>query len=395
MKRYLKHFEISVDFIEDAITECLKTKWRRRDTSFFLAGYSLKFGFCNETIEMIASECHKIACDINRRNEFDALIRMIAEDIYDEIKNECIYLRPIRYQKRIDKSNHKLREIGISSIKQQVYDYIMVNACKEMFMAKIGMFQCSSIKGRGQIYGKKAIERWIRNDKKNTKYAYKCDIKSFYPSVDHNVLKSMLSRDIKNNEVLYVLFYLIDTYKSGLCIGSYLSQFLANYYLSYAYHFMSEQTYEIKRNGKKVNYISHILFYMDDIIVFSSNKRNLRKAVSMMHAYCNESLKLKIKDDDRLFQVKDDVCIDMMGFKIYLDHTTIRKRIWSRIFRFLITYKDKRKQISIKSARAFASYYGWIKNTDHSRILKRFKVDMILNICKGVIRNDCTNCIVY
>ena len=73
--------------------------------------------------------------------------------------------------------------------------------------------------------------------------SYKCDIKKYYPSVNKRILKRMLRRDIKDNDILYVAFFLIDTYKGGLCIGSYLSQFLANYYLSYAYHYITEQSY--------------------------------------------------------------------------------------------------------------------------------------------------------
>lgn len=31
-------------------------------------------------------------------------------------------------------------------------------------------FTCGSVKGRGAHYGKRYIERWIRKDRKNTKY---------------------------------------------------------------------------------------------------------------------------------------------------------------------------------------------------------------------------------
>ena len=65
---------------------------------------------------------------------------------------------------------------------------------------------------------------------------------------------------------------LIATYGDvGICIGSYLSQHLANYYLSYAYHYIEDNCFYTRR-GKRINSIDHKLFYMDDIILFSSNK---------------------------------------------------------------------------------------------------------------------------
>ena len=147
---------------------------------------------CGEDLHTIAKKCKAIACDKESRSKFDGLIQKISLDMYNDITNRNIALTPIKYEKRIDKSNHKEREIGISSIKQQVFDYIAVNACKEMFLAKIGFYQCASLKGKGQLFGKRAIESWLRKDKSGTKYAYKCDIKKFYPSINHDNIRNFI-----------------------------------------------------------------------------------------------------------------------------------------------------------------------------------------------------------
>lgn len=42
MKRYLKDYVLTVGKVEDAIYDCLKNKWRRRDVSYFLAEYMMK-----------------------------------------------------------------------------------------------------------------------------------------------------------------------------------------------------------------------------------------------------------------------------------------------------------------------------------------------------------------
>lgn len=61
-------------------------------------------------------------------------------------------------------------------------------------------FSCGSIKGRGAHYGKKYIERWIRNDRKNTKYVLKIDVRHFFESIPHDRLKAKLRRVIADEK---------------------------------------------------------------------------------------------------------------------------------------------------------------------------------------------------
>ena len=45
-------------------------------------------------------------------------------------------------------------------------------------------FCCASVKKRGIHYGAKHIKKILMDDRKNTKYCLKLDIKKFYPSID-------------------------------------------------------------------------------------------------------------------------------------------------------------------------------------------------------------------
>ncbi|MBR1540953.1 MAG: hypothetical protein IJ629_07455, partial [Clostridia bacterium] len=117
------------------------------------------------------------------------LVDYMSKEIYEEIIEEKISIENIRYEKRIDNGSLKEREIGISSMKQQCLDYIAVNACICMFKAKIGHYQCASIKNKGQVFGKQAIETWIRTTPYKCQYVWKADIRKFYPNVNHEILK--------------------------------------------------------------------------------------------------------------------------------------------------------------------------------------------------------------
>ena len=400
MRRYLKHFKFTVSTVEGAIYECLdgvgnsNKRWNRMDTAYFLADYTILLGK-SEGLQRyeLAHNIHTfIIMEEKYREKLSGLIHDIAKDMYKEIVNKDIKLEPIRYQLRYDKSSQKVREIGLASIKQQVYDHVMVRVCKEMFMNKIGTYQCASVKGRGQVFGKNVIETWVKMKPKQCKWVWKGDVRKFYPSVPHDKLKMLLRRDIKNDDVLYVLFFLIDTYgDKGLCIGSYLSQFLANYYLSYAYHFLSEKCFAIrkKRSGtkKEIRLIRYQLFYMDDIILFSPNKKYLKKCVKMLIKYLNDELGLDVKESHQLFPL-DSRPIDMMGYKIYTYKTTIRKRIFKRANSIISKYKKKEKKMPIKVARAFMSYKGFFDNSNSIKYKRKTKFNRVFKKAREVIRRE-------
>lgn len=388
MKRYLKDFELTYELVQKSIYQCLgKDKWTRKDTAYMFAEYvqvwsfehtkSLKF----QRKDILQRNINKIAR--NDKTRLYRLVDFIAEKIFIEISERKINLTKIRYEKRVDSCSGKEREIGISSIKQQCYDYIAVNICKEMFMAKVGHYQCASIEEKGQEFGKAAIETWIRTNPGKCKYIWKGDVKKFYPSVNHVILKKLLARDIKNPTVLYILFTLIDSYKQGLCIGSYLCQFIANYYLSYAYHFVSETLY-VERRGKRINLVNHVLFYMDDLILFGSSKKNIKMAARALERYLNNKLGLQLKQTYQLFPL-DSRPIDMMGYKIYTYKTTVRKTIFKRADRVFRKVKNNKFKMTLQDAYKIIAYKGYFQHSNSLKYRRKVKLDVSFEKAKGVI----------
>lgn len=393
MKRYLSKFNLSYEFVKDSIYDCLdgrtsgNSRWTRFDTSMFIAEYVREWALqdnCNvPSISEIAKNIRKIAREDKKK--LYGFIDYIAGKILMEIKTKQIELEPIKYDERYDDASKKVRKIGISSMKQQCYDYIVVNACKEMLLAKIGHYQCASLKNKGQVFGKNAIETWIRTNPDKCRWVFKADVKHFYPSVNHNIIKKFLDRDIKNNDIKYTMFTLIDSYEEGLCIGSYLCQFLANYYLSYAYHYITEQLYT-ERRGKRQNLIHHALFYMDDILLLGSSKKNVKSAAKKLEKYLIDVLDLRLKPTYQLWPL-DSRPIDMMGFKIYTFKTTIRKRIFNNANKVYVKVKNSKHTMTLEEAYKVVSYYGYVKHSFGKKYNDKVKLDRTLEIAKEVISN--------
>ncbi len=93
----------------------------------------------------------------------------------------------------------------------------------------------------------------------------------------------LLRKQVKNEDLLYLVEMLLRSYRQGLSIGSYLSQWLCNYYLSFAYHYAEQELAKVRKSGKgqakRVRLIYAVIFYMDDILILGSRKADVRKAM--------------------------------------------------------------------------------------------------------------------
>lgn len=74
-------------------------------------------------------------------------------------------------------------------------------------------------KNKGSGYAIKLMKKYITNlkFKCNIIYVLKCDISKYFYNIDHNILKGMLKKDISNQDILNIIFEIIDsTNKNGI-----------------------------------------------------------------------------------------------------------------------------------------------------------------------------------
>lgn len=372
MKRYCKNIDITdFEFLEFCATECLRQKWHRRDVLDF---------FCKTT----KRPKYEIKYAI-RNDEKQALVIVAAHYMQKQLKEKKLDFVPIWYKEKIDSSNCKLRRIGIQNITQQLFDYVAVYAMKD-FLGRIGEYQCASIPGRGQIYGVTHVYKWMRE--KDTKYVAQLDVQKCFPSIPQDKLLAFIDKYVANDDVKWLVRELVGTFDEGLSIGSYLSQYLCNVYMSQLYHKIEENMY-YKRRGKRVNYVSHVLFYMDDISLYGSNAKMMHKAIKEIVEYTKNEMGLTIKVNWNVRKLGKHDFVDTMGFRVYRDHITIRRRVFKRVRRvFNSVLKNKDKSPTLVQARKCISYYGLLKNTNSEKFMKKYKVYRTIKLAKEVVAND-------
>lgn len=298
-------------FVRRAIDHYLKGKRSRRDVTRFL-------------------ETHP---DLDR----------LAERIADEIREGRYRDTRITYFNRVEPISGKHRVIGRESVRHQIYDHVAVMALQPLFDAKVGRWQTASIPNRGTIDARRAIKRWTRE--RSSKWFVKLDVRKYYPSIDRPTLKAMLTRDVGDPILLRLVFHLIDRYQgdNGLNIGSYLSQWLANYYLSHAYHWIESPAMTIERTARRIV------------------------------RYLKDALKLDVHEEWNCKRL-DLEPIDMVGYT-FRPHgrVNIRSGVFLRARRTF--NRARRRPMTEQLARRCCSYYGYLRNSDSIRYRRRHRID--------------------
>jgi len=230
----------------------------------------------------------------------------------------------------------------------RILHHAIMNVLEPIFVSTFTANTYSCIKGRGIHVAARAVKEALKDDF-GTQYCLKLDIKKFYPNIDHEVLKQLLRRKIKDNDLLWLLDEIIDS-TEGLPIGNYLSQYFANYYLTYFDHWIKEE--------KRVRYYFR---YADDLVILSDSKEYLHELLFEIRGYMDNSLKLTIKGNYQIFPV-DSRGIDFVGYVFRHTHTLLRKSIKKSFARMLIKHKNRQ---------SIASYYGWAIHCNSNNLLKK------------------------
>ena len=121
----------------------------------------------------------------------------------------------------------------------RIVHHAIMNVLEPIWVGSMTSDTYANIKGRGIHACAQKIKHILYTDPIGTKYCLKIDIKKYYPSIDHDLLKTEVRRKIKDKRLLALIDGIIDSEK-GLPIGNYLSQYLANVFLSRLDHRMKE-----------------------------------------------------------------------------------------------------------------------------------------------------------
>ena len=204
------------------------------------------------------------------------------------VKDGFIPKEPRRLR-RYDYSAGKWRDIREPALwPDQYIHHMVIQTLQPVMMRGMDYWCCGSIRRRGTQRGIKGIRRWVNEDPKHTKYCAELDIHHFYDSLKPEVVMDRMRDLVKDEKMLDMIQRLIGP---GIMIGAYFSQWFANTTLQPLDHYIREQL------G-----IPHYVRYMDNLTLFSGNKRQLHRAVRQIEDWlCARGMRLK--DNWQVFRI--------------------------------------------------------------------------------------------
>lgn len=281
--------------------------------------------------------------------------------------------------------NSVMRKISAAPFADRVVHHAIMNVLEPLFEKSYIYDTYANRKGKGTL----AALRRAKYYANKYEYVLKIDIKKYFPSIDHEILISMLYKKVDCDDTMQLLIGLIENSnkqedaffyftndtlltpherRKGIPLGNLTSQFFGNWYLNEFDHYVKEE-FRVK------GYIR----YVDDMTFFSNSKDFLEDLVLVVDNYF-EKFRLRIHPDKTVLQ-KSNEGIVFLGHKVYDTHFRITSKSLNRSRKNLkkVKYQYRYNKIDLQHAknRIFGSI-GFLKMGKNSSIINELLVQTSL-----------------
>ena len=259
----------------------------------------------------------------------------------------------------------KPRDIHKATVRDRVVHHLLYNALYDFFDKTFVYDSYSCRKNKGTH---KALQRFrffiLKESKNMTKpcYVLKCDVRKFFASIDHAILKDILKSKIQDENVQILLEDIVDSFHTnfmlsrklgmtGLPLGNLTSQLLVNIY-------MNEFDQFVKRDLK----IKYYIRYADDFVILSQDKVYLENIIPKIADFLEKRLCLKLHPD-KVFIKSIYSGVDFLGWIEFGNHRVLRASTKKRMFRILEGNDYKEESV--------VSYRGMLKHGNGRKIQQK------------------------
>lgn len=233
----------------------------------------------------------------------------------------------------------KERLISAAPFADRVVHHALCNIIEPIFERTFIHDSYANRKGKGTH---RAIERY-QHYARRYPFVLKCDIRKFFPSLDHEVLKQEIRWRLHDPDTRWLCDAILDgsnpqeehiayfpgddlftpfQRRRGLPIGNLTSQFWANVYLNRFDHF-------VKETLRVPGYIR----YVDDFVLFAESKAQLGLWKTELERYLAGLRLLLHPHKTRIYRVADGV--PFLGFRVWPYHRYVQKPKIRRHRRFM------------------------------------------------------------
>lgn len=206
----------------------------------------------------------------------------------------------------------KARKISAAPFRDRVVHHALCRVIMPIFERTLIDTCFANRVGKGTHRAVLLCQRYLRAHA----WFLQLDIRKYFPSIDHGILKTMLSRKIRCRRTVELINLIIDSSneqgaipfdspeRHGLPIGNLTSQYFANIYLSPLDHFVREKL------G-----IRFYIRYVDDFLLFGDSKELLRSSLELIEQFLR-GYRLRVHEE-RAHVMRSNQGITFLGYRIF------------------------------------------------------------------------------
>lgn len=266
----------------------------------------------------------------------------------------------------------KIRHIHKACVNDRVVHHLVSQVLEDIFDPTFYAHSYSCRKGKGTHRAVIAFTKLARKASKNNTsrlFVLKCDVKKFFANVDHLVLLKLLTKRIADEDFIWLLQQVINSFKTddesrGMPIGNLTSQLFANIYLDPLDQYIK---HELR--------VKYYIRYADDFVIMADNPDYLERILSQVKDFLTQQLKLTLHPNK--VSIRDYYLgIDFLGYVIFPKFILPRTKTKRRILRKL---RERAKLIKDGVAlpesfdQAMNSYLGYLLHCNSHKLAQEVK----------------------
>lgn len=345
-------------------------------------------------------ECLKRKRNTKSAQEIELTYENILWKIKRELENKTWQPKPYR---AFVVKKPSLREIFAADFQDRIVHHALFRIINPILEPTFIYHSYACRKKKGTHLAVKNLQKSL---KKYSKYGHqlyflKADIKSFFPSIDKEVLIRIIEKKIKNKNVIWLikkivltnpakeavrvgdlsLFNKIPKHKSlfwvnegkGLPIGNLTSQLFANVYLSPLDQFV--------KHTLKARYYFR---YVDDFIILDTSPSKLENFTKRINGFLKKNLLLELHLEKTFFR-KIEKGIDFLGYIARPNYILVRKGVIKNFKKKIFEAERKLKEGEYLDhdllQASFNSYFAHFNHANSYRLKEKFnlKLEKLLN----------------
>jgi hypothetical protein len=323
-----------------------------------------------------------LAFEIDYENNLWALLRELQTRRYRPGRTTCF---------AVDKP--KLREIFAAEFRDRVVHHLFVNEILEYSQRRFIFDSYACLPGKGSHKAVHRLEQFMRQASeygRQEAYYLKLDISSFFMSIDQAILfkifqdfinslrrhwkwkgemvwlgRLIIFQRVQDNYIIkgdQNLLAKVPKHKSlfgqppgkGLPIGNFSSQYLANLYL-----------HELDKYMKFDLKLKYYLRYVDDFVIVSQDKEELRALPVLVDEFLQEKLSLRLNARKTVLQELKKGA-SFLGYFVKPQNTLVKNEVLKRFKK-----KTQNGIIGAKGVAVTNSYFGHFRQADSHNLRRK------------------------